>query len=116
MKTESTAKLKYGGWGVAIGAVVVMIIGFSWGGWVTAKTANKMSEDAVVQSHGSICAAQFMMGPNQAAKLKELKEVDSWDRRNYIEKGGWDKMPGEENARIYVSSACVEQMEIVLNN
>ena len=115
MKTETTAKLKSGGWGVAIGAVVVMIIGFSWGGWVTAKTANEMSENAVVQSHGSICAQQFMMGPDHAAKLIEYKEIESWKRRSYIEEGGWDKMPGEDSARIYVATACVEKMEAFLN-
>ena len=32
MKPETAGKLKYGGWGVIVGAVIVMIIGFAWGG------------------------------------------------------------------------------------
>ena len=32
MKPETAGKIKYGGWGLACGAVISMIIGFGWGG------------------------------------------------------------------------------------
>src|SRR5881227_3655757 len=31
--------------GIAIGAVASMVIGFSWGGWVTGGTANKLAAE-----------------------------------------------------------------------
>ena len=37
MKAEMEVKIKYGVWGLICGAIVAMIIGFAWGGWVTAR-------------------------------------------------------------------------------
>jgi hypothetical protein len=37
-----------------------------------------------------------MKQPNPEAKLKELEAVSSWQRAEFIEKGGWDKMPGKQ--------------------
>ena len=90
MKPETAGKIKYGSWGLVCGAVVAMIIGFGWGGWTTAATTQKMSEEAVLASQAAICVAQFMQDPNHEAKLTELKKVDSWKRAEFIEKGGWE--------------------------
>ncbi|WP_321492544.1 hypothetical protein [uncultured Desulfobacter sp.] len=32
MKPETGGKIKYGVWGLIVGAVMTMIIGFNWGG------------------------------------------------------------------------------------
>ena len=32
MKPETEGKIKYGVWGLIVGAVIAMIIGFAWGG------------------------------------------------------------------------------------
>jgi hypothetical protein len=58
-----------------------------------------MTEEAVLASQAAICVAQFMKDPNHEEKLKELGELDSWKRAEFIEKGGWDKMPGQANAK-----------------
>ena len=39
MKPETTAKIKYGVWGLICGAVIAMIVGFAWGGWTTSSTS-----------------------------------------------------------------------------
>ena len=31
MKEESASKIKYGVWGIIVGAIIVMITGFAWG-------------------------------------------------------------------------------------
>ena len=64
-----------------------MIIGFGWGGWVTAGTAETMTHEAVLSSQAAICVAQFMKDPNHQKNLSELKELNSWDRAKFIEKG-----------------------------
>ena len=114
MSSQRAVQLKYGGWGVAIGAVVAMVLGFTWGGWVTASTADKMSAEAVLASRSAICVAQFMKSPDYDAQLKVFQETDSWKRREFVEKGGWDKMPGEETARGYVSAACADGIEVLI--
>ena len=114
MKTETAGKIKYGVWSFIIGAVVAMIIGFGWGGWTTAATTKKMSEEAVLASQAAICVAQFMKEPNHEEKLKELGELDSWKRAEFIEKEGWDKMPGQEKADFLVARACSDGLELLI--
>jgi hypothetical protein len=114
MKPETAGKLKYGGWGLIVGAVIVMIIGFAWGGWTTSGTTKTMTEEAVLASQAAICVAQFMKQPNHEEKLKELGKLDSWKRPEFIEKGGWDKMPGQEKADYAVARACADGLELLI--
>jgi hypothetical protein len=114
MKPESAAKIKYGVWGLICGAVIAMIIGFAWGGWTTARSTRTMTQEAVLASQAAICVAQFMKQPNHEAKLKELGEVSSWQRAEVIEKGGWDKMPGQEKADYAVARACADGLELLM--
>jgi hypothetical protein len=115
MKAEMKGKAKFGVWGLIIGAIVVMTIGFAWGGWTTQSTALKMSDEAVLASQAAICVAQFMKQPNHQEKLTELGKVESWKRSEFIEKGGWDKMPGQEKAGSYVSQACAKGLDVLIS-
>jgi len=87
-------------WSCVACVVLTMIIGFTWGGWVTGGTAQKMAEEkaekAVVDRLAPICVAQFNQDPGKDQKLKELEETDSWKRRDYVKEQGWATMPGEE--------------------
>jgi hypothetical protein len=114
MKTETTGKVKYGCWGLACGAVIAMIIGFGWGGWSTAATANTKTEEAVLASQAAICVAQFMQDSNHEENLKELEKTNSWSRTDVIEKGGWDRMPGQEKAGYAVARACADGLELLI--
>jgi hypothetical protein len=108
MKAETSAKIKYGVWGMVCGAVASMIIGFGWGGWTTASTSNEMTGKAVVASQAAICVAQFTKQPDQTKRLKEFEDVSSWTRPDYVEKGGWDRMPGQDKASSGVARACAD--------
>ena len=114
MKPENAGKVKFGVWGVICGAVIAMIIGFAWGGWTTSSTTKTMSEEAVLASQAAICVAQFMKQPNHEEKLKELAELSTWKRPEFIEKEGWDKMPGQEKADYSVSRACADGLELLI--
>ena len=114
MKQETEGKLKYGAGGLVVGAVIAMIIGFAWGGWTTSGTTKTMTEEAVLASQAAICVAQFMKQPNHEEKLKELAKIDSWKRAEFIEKGGWDKMPGQEKADYAVSRACADGLGLLI--
>ena len=114
MKAETEGKIKYGVWGLVCGAIISMIIGFAWGGWSTAGTTKTMTEEAVLASQAAICVAQFMKQPNHEEKLKELAELSTWKRPEFIEKEGWDKMPGQEKADYSVSRACADGLGLLI--
>jgi hypothetical protein len=111
MKPEMEMKIKFGVGGLICGAIVAMIIGFAWGGWVTASTTQKMSDEAVLASQAAICVAQVMKDPS---RFKEFEGIDSNKRYDFIEKGGWDKMPGQKEAGYGVRNACVAGLEVII--
>jgi hypothetical protein len=114
MSPELYSKVIGGIWGFVIGAGIAMIVGFTWGGWSTASTSLKMSEEAVLASRASICVAQFMSAPDQKVKAKEFQGAESYQKSDFIEKGGWDRMPGQEKSSWGVSSACATGLEAAI--
>jgi hypothetical protein len=114
MKPETAGKIKFGVWGLIAGAIIAMIIGFAWGGWTTSSTTKKMSGEAVLASQAAICVAQFMKDPNHEENFKEFKELSTYQRAQFIEKGGWDIMPGQEKAGYLVTRACVDGLELLI--
>src|ERR671915_1820256 len=114
MTPVTAGKVKYGVWGLIGGAVIAMIIGFTWGGWTTAGTTQRMGEEAILATRAAICVAQFMKDPNHEEKLQEFGKLLSYQRGSFIEQGGWDKMPGEEKAGPLITRACADGLELLL--
>jgi len=115
MQPVTAAKVKYGIWGLIVGAIIATIVGFAWGGWTTSGTAQTMTKEAVLASRAAICVAQFMKQPNHEEKLKEFEGLSRWGRKKteFIEQGGWDKMPGQEEAGPAVAQACADGLELL---
>jgi hypothetical protein len=94
-----------------------MIIGFTWGGWVTGRTARDLAavmvDEAVVKRLAPICVVQFKHDPGKDQKLKELKEKGSYERGEYVTKQGWATMPGEEEADRNVAEACAKLLVLI---
>jgi alpha/beta superfamily hydrolase len=67
--------------GIAIGAVTSMVIGFSWGGWVTGSTANRLAAEeadtAVVAALTPICVEKFLQNGDAKANLAILQKISS---------------------------------------
>ena len=101
-------------WGLVVSAVLTMIIGFAFGGWVTGGTAQEMAkemaDEAVIDRLAPICVVQFNQDPEKDRKLKELKEKSSWDRKDYVEKQGWATMPGEKEPDSNVANECAKRL------
>jgi len=114
MTAEMEVKTKFGIGGLICGAIIAMIIGFGWGGWVTASTNQKTTDTAVLASQAAICVAQYIKEPNSQEKLKEFAAIDTYKRGEFIEKGGWDKMPGQKEASYGVRNACVDGLEVLI--
>jgi hypothetical protein len=114
VQPETVVKLKFGAWALAGGAVIATIIGFAWGGWITASGAQNKTDAAVLATRAAICVAQFMKQPNHQTRLEALKATSSWERAAVIEKGGWDRMPGEKKANATVSRVCADGLELLM--
>ncbi len=100
--------------GAVGGAVVLAIVGFSWGGWVTGGTAETMADkrakSSMIAALAPICAAKFQGDSSFDAKLSELNETSAYKRAAFIENGGWAIMPGSEKSDRDVAKACAEMI------
>ena len=90
--------LKPGIYGAAIGAVVVSIGGFTWGGWVTGSTANDramaMSRTDVVAALVPVCLDMAQADPDRVAKLAVIRDTQTYQRRDALMEAGWATVPG----------------------
>lgn len=106
--------LKPAVWGVVVGAVGTMIVGFTWLGWTLGSTAERMAlertNSAVVVALTPSCVARFMQQPSAAAKLVEFQKIDSWRQRDFIEAGGWATPRGEKSPNSGLATACAEEL------
>lgn len=80
-------------WGAVGGAIAMAVVGFAWGGWVTAGKAEANATDranaAVVTALAPFCVEKFNQASDASDKLVELKKADSWTQVEFVEKGGW---------------------------
>ncbi len=103
-------------YGAAGGAIALAIVGFTWGGWMTTRAADKMAADQarmeVVAALVPICLAQLKQDPQSAATLAELRQTNSnYERTNLLMSAGWATIPGSSDPNRSVASACVEKLE-----
>jgi hypothetical protein len=101
-------------WGAVVGAVGIMIIGFSWWGWTLGSTAEGMAKEraeaAVTAVLTPICVASFLGQPDAAMKLAEFQKTSSWQQSQFIEKGGWATVAGSKTPNSPVARACADQL------
>ena len=101
-------------WGMAMGAIALLIVIF-WTGWVvTSSTAEdkgkQMAKEAVLENLIPICVEQYLQDPNKVERFAELKEESSYKRSSYVEESGWATMPGSESLVRGLANKCAEQI------
>ena len=101
-------------WGAVLGAVAIMIVGFSWWGWTLGSTAQRMAQEraqaAVVATLTPLCVSSFMQQPDAAVKLAEFQKISSWQQSGFIEKGGWATLDGNSTPNSAVARACADAL------
>jgi hypothetical protein len=104
--------LKPAAWGVVVGAIATMFVGFTWLGWTLGSTAERMAAErtsaAVVVALTPSCVTTFMQQPGAAAKLAEFQKIESWRQREFIEAGGWATPRGDKAPHQGLAMACAE--------
>ena len=80
-------------WGAVAGAIAIMILGFSWFGWMRGDTAEKMAnqraEAAVVVALTPICVEKFQHQAGAVEKLAEFKKISSSWGSPIADREGW---------------------------
>jgi len=101
-------------WGLVVGALGIMIIGFAWWGWVLGSTAERMATEragaAVTAVLAPICVERFMGQTDAAAKLAAFQKGASWQQSQVIEKGGWATATGSKDPNTAVARLCAQQL------
>ena len=101
-------------WGVIVGSIATMIVGFAWLGWTLGSTAERMAEArtnaAVVVALTPSCVTTFMQQPGAAAKLAEFQKIESWRQREFIETGGWATPRSDKTPHAGLANACAEEL------
>jgi hypothetical protein len=101
-------------WSCVAGIVATIVVGFSWGGWVTGGTATKMAADAADGARAQLAAAdciiRFKSGPDAIAQLAALKKAESYEQSDLIQKNGWATMPGSKDPVAGAADICAQQL------
>lgn len=107
---------KPGIYGVLVGAVGTTIVGFTWGGWTTGGSAEKMAQslanDAVTQAMVPVCLDMSTADLERDAKLTTIRDATSFNRRKAVMATGWATFPGTEEPNRDLAEACIEGLEI----
>ena len=108
--------IKPGIFGAVVGAIALAIVGFTSLGWVSANTAESMAvkraDAAVVKALVPVCVARAQMDSETGPLLQELAgKTSKWDRRSFVEKAGWAKMPGDETSNRDLAEACADALK-----
>lgn len=100
--------LKPGLTGAAVGAIVLAIVGFTWGGWVTGGSAkdmvNKASNAAVAAALTPYCVERA--GSGDTAALADLKAASTYSRKSLVEKSGWATPLGTDKPNSDLAQSC----------
>jgi hypothetical protein len=100
-------------WSCAGCVAVALVVGFTWGGWVTGGTAQRMAGAAGDTSRyelaSVICVEKFLDAPDARAQLAALKAIDSsYAQRQFIEAGGWATMPSKDKPARQTADLCAK--------
>ncbi len=96
--------------GLVVGGALTAIVGFNWGGWVSAGKANEIalqkSTVAVSEVLTPYCVAAALADPNYAALFETMKAGTSYDRTAIVTKAGWATPMGLDKPNAGLATAC----------
>ena len=107
---------KPGVYGALVGAAAISILGFTWGGWTTAGSADEMAQsfaaDEVTLAMVPVCLTLSQADTERAAKLATLQDASSFQRRKAMMDTGWATLPGTDTPSRDLADACLAGLEL----
>lgn len=113
---ELPPALKPGLWGAAAGAIAMAIVGFSYLGWTTASTAEKLAQEKsntdVVSALVPFCVIKAEADPNPTILTRFQAEQSSYSRSDIVMKAGWATSDGKTSGSDALARACAEKLHV----
>jgi hypothetical protein len=113
---EIPSAVKPGLWGAAVGAIAMAVVGFSYLGWTTASTSEKLAQDtansAVVAALVPFCVVKAEADTNPATLTKFQAEQSSYSRTDIVSKAGWASFDGKAAGSDALARACAEKLHV----
>ncbi|MEM7025298.1 MAG: hypothetical protein AAF637_22325 [Pseudomonadota bacterium] len=102
-------------WACAGSVVLAIIVGFSWGGWMTTSSAQEMAEEAAATARqevaAAVCVDRFMAEPDAVTQLTALQEiVNGRARGRVVEDGGWAALTGSSRDDRGAANLCADSL------
>lgn len=97
-------------WSCVAVSVLTMVIGFTWGGWITNGTAQELTQEARRNLAATFCVHRFLAGSDAATQHADLMEISDWQRDEFIDKGGWAKLPVLDRPLAGVADLCADKL------
>ena len=101
-------------YGAAVGAIALAVVGFSWGGWMTSGSADRMASEKarheVVAALVPICIQKSNQDPQAGEILARLEAANRYKRDELLMDAGWATMPGSADPNRSVANACMEEL------
>ncbi|MHC9237011.1 hypothetical protein ACX9MO_15390 [Pseudooceanicola sp. 502str34] len=108
--------LKPGLVGTMIGAVVITIVGFSWGGWVTGGTAREqadtLAQETVTAAMVPVCLDLARSDPMRRSKIETIRDATRYRQRDALMEAGWATVPGAEEPDRNIARACLAELDL----
>jgi hypothetical protein len=108
--------IKPGLWGAAAGAIGMAIVGFSYLGWTTTSTAEKLAQEsantAVISALVPFCVLKAQADPDLTILTKFQAEQSSYSRGDIVSKAGWASMDGKTAGSDALARACAEKLHV----
>jgi hypothetical protein len=96
--------------GAGVGAVALSIVGFTWGGWVTDRSAKVMARDAAAVAVSSsltpYCLERSRTDPRSVEILADMKVARAFQRPGLVEKAGWATPLGQDKPNRDLAARC----------
>jgi hypothetical protein len=111
---EIPSGVKPGLWGAVAGAIAMSVVGFSYLGWTTSATAEKLAQEsagtAVVAALVPFCVLKAQADPNLTTLTKFQAEQSSYSRSDIVMKAGWTSFDGKTSNNDALARACAEKL------
>jgi len=108
--------VKPGLWGAACGAIAISIVGFSYFGWSTAATSEKLAQNtanaAVVAALVPFCVTKAEADPNLTILARLQTEQSSYSRHDIVMQAGWATVGSETTGSDDLARACADKLHM----
>lgn len=107
---------KPGAYGAVGGAIVVSVLGFTWGGWTTTGHAQDMAQTLATQevtlAMVPVCLDASAADPARVTKLATIQDGSSFGRSRAMMATGWATFPGADQPNRDLAVACLEGLAL----